>query len=313
MGLYDDVAALDRGIADRWKTRVRGKMDRPVLTTQDIDYIVHDIVLAIKSKKDVTKAQGEALILISNASIEADDTKSMPGIDRLRHYVNLWDKALRLNLQLAWDSDFPNFVNALGNELISRIMFKSPGTKITYAPFDYQAVGQLIKNKEISVFYSSTGGLSEYARDRGSYRTSSNIMVLTHIMGRRYTLIHEATHVIQDWMDVKSLIHHEEADAFIAEHIALFSTFAEMPHESEFNKSTVEGAALAAARMVIEKKAIDGDKAWNKCYEDVVAAVAKRYNEPGYSKPVDKGEGNREKTRYQEILKGIADARKKAA
>ena len=302
MGLYDDIAALDRNIADRWKTRMNGKMDKPVLTAADVDFIVSDIVESLKTSDGITQKQGEALVLLSNASIDADDLKSKAGIKRLRHYVNIWEKALKLNLKIATDADFPLFSAALSNELVSRVTFKSPGTKISYSPSDYVAVGQLIIRKEVTVMFSQSGGLADHAREGGSYFSSANIMILNHAIGRKITLVHEATHVIQDWKDVKSLVHHEEADAFIAESVARFSAFAKMPDESEFDGSTVEGSALGAARLIVENKATESNRDWLHAYEKVVATVAKRYKKHGVRiTPAERGEGDKERKHFADI------------
>jgi hypothetical protein len=104
----------------------------------------------------------------------------------------IWEKAFRLNMQPIVDEEqLQQIANLLGNGVVSRITFKSPGTNITYAPLDYIAVGQLIVNRR----------------------------------KRRVAIVHEATHVIQDWEDVSSLAHQDEADAFIAESVAELSLY----------------------------------------------------------------------------------------
>ena len=94
MALYDEIAALDRNLADRWKIRMNGKMDKPVLTAADVDFIVSDIVRSFTPGGGITQKQGEALMLLSNASIEADGRKSDAGICRLDRYVNAGTRPL---------------------------------------------------------------------------------------------------------------------------------------------------------------------------------------------------------------------------
>ena len=82
--------------------------------------------------------------------------------DRIVHYVNIWEKAFRLNLQPILDEgQLRQLADLLGNGVVSMITFKSPGTNISYAPYDYIAVGQLIVNLDVKVFMSHTGGLGE--------------------------------------------------------------------------------------------------------------------------------------------------------
>jgi hypothetical protein len=72
---------------------------------------------------------------------------------------------------------------------------------------------------------------------------------------RRRDLVHEGTHVIQDWEDVTSLAHHNEADAFIAQTVADLTLYPDAPDTDD---GDVGEAAFAAAKMVIDKTAIEG-------------------------------------------------------
>ena len=217
-------------------------------------------------------------------------------------------------MQLVTDDNVSVFAEALSNELVTRIAFKSPGTKISYVPSDYIAVGQLMIRKDLTVMFSQSGGLADRAKDGGKYFSNSNIMILNHAMNRKITLIHEATHVIQDWKDVKALTHHNEADAFIAESVARIGSSTNVLAASEFDSSTVEGAALTAARMVVENKAADTNRDWQKGYAAVVAAVARRYKKPGHRDvAVERNEGNSELTKFSNILAQIAMMRKAVA
>ena len=107
-----------------------------------------------------------------NASVAANSQKSGAAFDRIVHCVNIWEKALRLNLQPIVDEEqLKGIADLLGNGVVSRITFKSPGTNISYAPFDYIAVGQLIVNRDVKVFISHTGGLSTLADDVATYHS----------------------------------------------------------------------------------------------------------------------------------------------
>src|SRR6516165_9121365 len=54
--LFDNLAALDKKIADRWKRRTRDK-DKHVLSAADVDYI-HDDVIKSGRTSDITEKQG---------------------------------------------------------------------------------------------------------------------------------------------------------------------------------------------------------------------------------------------------------------
>jgi hypothetical protein len=302
--LFDSLTVLDKKLADRWKIRTRDNA-RHILTPADIDFILADLIKSARTT-DITANQGSAIIMMYNASVAANSEKSGVAFDRIVHYINMWEKAFRLNLQPVVDQgQLQQLANFLGNGVISRITFKSPGTNISYAPFDYVAVGQLIVNRDVKVFISHTGGLSTLADVKAEYISNINWFVIYGMdpRKRRTTIVHEATHVIQDWEDVESLVHHSEADAFIAESVTDLVLF---PDSRNPNDGDVEKKALAAARMVIDKTAIDSNKNWRKAYESVVTAVGQRYKKYRQRDiAVEKGEGASERTRFNELLRQI--------
>src|SRR5262249_37814744 len=196
--LYDDLAALDKKIADRWKTRTRDN-DMHVLSATDIDFILADVIKSARTT-DITEKQGSAIVKLMQASLAADEKKSDPALRRLAHYVDVLGDAKRLNLQpLVTREELKPIADILGRDTVSRIIFKSPGTKISYAPFDYIAVGQLILNRDVKVFMSMAGGLSSLATTRGEYWHEENFFFIYEIpmRERRLNFVHEGTHVIQ--------------------------------------------------------------------------------------------------------------------
>jgi hypothetical protein len=303
------VRAADQKIAARWQTRVARKMDKPVLTAEDIDYIAADLAKRIKSGQDLTLKEGDALILISNASIAADSKKAGPGIERLVYYVKIWEKAFKLNyVPMVTDDELMPIADFLRNGVVSRVRFLSPGTGITYAPYDYIAVGQLVLAKEVLVAFSRTAGLSEYASDHGRYNSESNIMIINSAMPltARLTLVHEATHVIQDWQDISHLAKYHEADAFIAEGIARRNLTTEAP------TGAISLAAATAADIVINNAATSGNKAWRSAYDGVVAEVVKQYQNDRKRYDNTRGETKIEKPIMVHVLREIAMINKAA-
>jgi len=80
--LYDQVAALDKGIADRWKARTR---DNPghKLTPGDIDAIVSPMLKKSDLQRGaarITEKQAEAIVALVRAT-----NFDKGGVDRLHH------------------------------------------------------------------------------------------------------------------------------------------------------------------------------------------------------------------------------------
>jgi hypothetical protein len=299
--LIDDVRLADPKIAARWQARVARKMAKPILTSDDIDYIVAELVRERRS--DITPKQGEALILITNASIQADPDKADPGIKRFIHYVDAWNKAHRLNMTaMVTDQELQPIADFLGSAEVAKVNFTSPGTGTTYAPFDYIAVGQLILDRDVTFFMSKTSGLSEYASERGSYMPGANIMQTNTAspLARRTNIVHESTHVIQDWQDVSSMDKFDEADAWIAQAVVYMNLTKEAPGDD------ISKAAAVAADMIDKKTATAGNKAWKTAYDNVVKAVVKEYRNDGKRNNARLGDTIDEKAKFQRMLKEIA-------
>jgi hypothetical protein len=103
---------------------------------------------------------------------------------------------------------------------------------------------------------------------------------------RKVTIVHEVTHAIQDWEDVASLLHDEEADAHIAETVAHHSLQGTFPTS---DRVLFKDEAAAAARFVIAKQADQSNKDWIKAYQDLVKVVASHHKKPGLRTTVESG------------------------
>src|ERR1700747_859951 len=123
--LFDGLAALDRRIANRWKIRTHDNI-RHVLTAADIDFIFADIIRSARAT-DITENQGSAILMLLNASMAVDTEKRAGGVPRVIHYVDIWEKARRLNLQpLVGEEKLQPIADFYRNGAVSRIVFKSP-------------------------------------------------------------------------------------------------------------------------------------------------------------------------------------------
>ena len=152
----------------------------------------------------------------------------------------------------------------------------------------------------------SGGGLSGFADTLGSYFHESNFFMIYNMDPRSRVLnfVHEATHIIQDWQDVSALAHYNEADAFIAAAAAELGRYPD-----GYDTDDVSVKALAAGRMVLDKKAAPSNKHWVTAYNEVVMAVGRLYKKYGIRVDhVKAGEGTSEKTKYENILRWVTAA-----
>src|SRR5215471_17790983 len=128
--LFNDLATLDKKIADRWKIRTRDN-DKHVLSAADVDFILADVIKSVRTT-DITEKQGSAIVMLVNASIAANVAKSAPALHRIAYYVTVWENALRLNLKpFVTDDELRPIADFLRNGAVSRVIFKSPGTNIS--------------------------------------------------------------------------------------------------------------------------------------------------------------------------------------
>ena len=72
--LFDDLAALDKKIADRWKIRSRDN-DKQVVSADDVDFILDDVIRSARTT-DTTEKRGSAIVMLANASPAANAAKN---------------------------------------------------------------------------------------------------------------------------------------------------------------------------------------------------------------------------------------------
>jgi hypothetical protein len=156
---------------------------------------------------------------------------------------------------------------------IRSITFTSPGTHLFYLPDNYRVVADMIREGDVQVFtfYAGYGTEEEAIGDspNGSWRSSTNEMfVPEHLFSRRHlrakTIVHEATHVIQDLNNRRLRRDRYEADAFIAGEIA----FLRSGGDSAVRVTGIRAAARTAALSVCDHQSVSADE-----YEAVRTAV----------------------------------------
>jgi hypothetical protein len=291
--LYNRAAALDKAIADRWKTRTNENFQRNLMPA-DVDFIVGPVF-----KGRITERQGQALVAIFEVS-----RFTLAALARLQQIVTKAMNADNLNLvPMVTEADLLPYMKALSRDVVSQIMYNSPGTGITYTPYDYLVIRDLISTDRIPVFEARVGGLSKVQLGAAAVynTTKERIVVYEHNasdkLARAMTIVHEATHVIQDWRDLPSLIHHEETDAAIAESVV-----------EQVLKGTVLGIdddpVTVAAQYVIRKQTDKSNGAWLKAYKRAVEETAKSVKKPGLRGTVET-RGRRQNELYEQLLSAV--------
>ena len=296
--IYDRAAAHNRAVADRWKTRTKEDTSRR-LTASDIDFIAGPV---FNPARRITEDEGKALVAVFEESLFTEEAGK-----RLTFYVERGRKAENLNMvPLTTEEELKHVHAALGNDVVGKILFKSPGTKITYAPFDYLGVRDLIGRKHITVRLSKTGGLSRTAGAHGTYASNGNTLNLydegVEPITRMLTVVHESTHVIQDWKDMRATIRAREADAFIAEAVAQHALRGEL-HLIDLDEDDM--VIATAAHFVRKRNTDENNKAWLDAYEAVAKIMDRLYPFSTLTANWGTGESIRESPIFEEILSSV--------
>jgi hypothetical protein len=275
--LFKELADLDVGIAERWQECARAHGNRKFKLKEDD---VKAILFSLLSKdRAVTEKQAKAIMLLVRSGAFSDD-----GFATLIAYVQIADKYGFLQpgaSPLTTTAELKPILGALGMGMISKITFKSPGTGLSYSPSHYLAIKELIAKSKITVLEIRLGGLNIKVglTTAGNYRTDQNFLyVLDGVPPNKKmpTIVHEVTHAIQDWRDVRTLCKYAEADAYIAGAIAdQTMTGGDLAHGGPMFE-----AAANAARKVIKGQTDQSDQSWTRAYDDVAAEVEKN---PGYA------------------------------
>lgn len=156
---------------------------------------------------------------------------------------------------------------------VGRIAFVSHGTHMFYEPSNYRAIARLMREGDLSVYTFHCGVGAEYealAETVGGrwYSGRNEMYVPESVFGfRNYrirTIIHETTHVIQDFSNYTLRQDYYESDAFIAGAIAFFRGgrgVAEAGHgiyRAAYNaaRSVQQGRAISAADYETVRQAV---------------------------------------------------------
>jgi hypothetical protein len=255
-----ELAALDQGIAERWKKVTGGRLKTPI-GMNGVDAII--IIPVFKTGK-ITAGQAKAIRhLLAYAKF------SKNGLVYLVQAVAIaynWDYFFAGSATaLVTPEQLKEFHASLGMGNVGKINFASPKTGLSYSPDLYTAIRGLVHEGRVTVFAVDAGALLSRS---GTYRSDLNRLVLYKGLAPEFTMqtiVHEATHTIQDWRNVATTMKYIEADAYIAMAVAALSVskqpFLEYP------------AQEAAGRLVLAGKAVPTNAEWMRTYDEVVKAV----------------------------------------
>lgn len=276
--IYDDVAKFDATLANIYE-RVSGGVPTRKIGPDGAKQIVGGLVV----NKFITASRLDAFdVIMNNASFSVD------GWVTLSTMVNsavMNDDALTSGLSPSSDKDDSVVIamGSLGWNYTQNIRFISPGTNLFYSPNHYTAIRTLCEQGDIKFFVvpmHSTALTHDEIFDLlldGFYKSTSNQLVILEKIGDkiefiRATAVHEATHAIQDWMDIDSTVLNTETDAFIAGACVLKALNVKA---EDINHAIYKVAFTKAADLVISGKAKNAaDKPWRDAYAAVSKAVA---------------------------------------
>jgi hypothetical protein len=303
---YDELAKLDRGIADRWKKRSH-ENPRFKIRPNDV-YAILDPLM--KPKGRITEGQSDAI-----AKLILDGQCTNEALAVLQVYIKAGvDAGLFANggEVLVTPDEFRPVTSAIGAAMTGRISFRSPGTNFSYLPGHYQAIWDLISKSKMYVFEVRLHSLEIFAHitTAGQYRSDENYLFIYAGLPPALTamsIVHEVTHAIQDWADVSGKNKHVEADAYIAGAVA---DIAQGKAGSAGVVTKMYEPALKAAELVVAGQANGSDKPWTDAYKAVLEAIEhdkfyKKTNEDMFD-PTRKDEGTREKDEWDKVLAAIA-------
>ena len=256
---------LDPEIERLFKKAMQGKKADDKLGVDFADLVFTKVM---KDTKIITK-EAEALVVLIENDVFSDAARQHL-IARLAKESG--DAVERGATRLTkGNADLNRFNSAFEMRIVRSITFWSPGTLHWYRPLHYLAIRQLVESESITVWSMDTAGLSRYVSFgfSGEYIHAANAFIINRDrMTDKITLVHEATHAIQDWRDFVSDVKFLEADAYIAEAVVA----------SELNPVFMSAEARWAidgdlVDMVVNNAATQGNKKWETIYKDMVTQV----------------------------------------
>jgi len=296
--LYKKLKAVEPNVAEAYKAAVKDD----VIDTTALKAILMKVVDPKGPKNgNISPEEAEALVLIIDSGELKPGTKkalleALRGENGMESIVNGTGVELKRD-----DPELASFHSVFAIKYTANLKFYSKGTNLTYSPSQYQAVAQLVKDGKIKVVKVMDRGLAVKTGADALYVAPNDMFFFFQHAGEADyfshapTIVHEATHAVQDWFDIPSGVttRYIEADAYIAQAVV----------DKTMN---AHKDLKAAAQLVIAGKATKGNEAWNKAY-DAVAALMDRH--PVYkdhaNDPSKMAESAGEKTEFEKVIKAL--------
>lgn len=213
-------------------------------------------------KQIITEQEAEALSMIVNARILSDSAKQ-----RLRQILFSQDGVFgfgRGGKLLESDTDLDLVFRALGLATL-HVNFQSPRTGLPYNANAYEAIKRLVKSKKIHIVALQDHDLYWDAGMVAQYNSIINVLLLTS-HAKEVSIVHEMTHAIQDWNDIKGIkTNYVEADAYIAEGVVFRKQGGRLRSDHPFTP---------AVNFVVDrnKDAQYNNREWSDIYDQAAAA-----------------------------------------
>ncbi len=268
--LYRTVHAMDPGVADRWKRRSKDDPNHK-LTASDIDAIVGPL---LEGHNKILENQANAIV-----ELMQKPRATKEAIECLKKYYAKAKSKVRFETKILKGDALKPVYTALSHSTVAKIIFKSPGTNLSYSPGDYAAVADFIRDELIDVIEIRIGNLRKLSDEVAFFVSGADQLYV--YQGRTpqeqtLSIVHEATHAIQGKRSSGLQVQHLEADAFLAEAIASLTLNRGKPRT---DLGTILVAAQIEASWVYwPHKMNDKNKAhWQEQYGRIVEAVAEVY------------------------------------
>jgi hypothetical protein len=266
--LLEKLRHKEPGIAAAFQNAMAGKKADARLDARGAGLIFRKAIddHAISSK------EAEALVLIIESGVLDDAARTqlldeLGGTDAENAVIKGTAHRLRSAAELA------GFNKALELKVVKGITFWSPGTFSHYRPIHYLAIQEMVAAGKIPVFEHQTANLNRYAHlGLGAYDyILHQFDFYQDFQDHLLLIVHEATHAIQDWRNFAAALKFIETDAFIAEAVVKIDLNLDWFPWTHPTKAAVDSDAV---KLVLDGKAQNGNAAWKKAYDDVVASVS---------------------------------------
>lgn len=192
-------------------------------------------------------------------------------------------------------------------DLAAKVNFSCPKTGITYDATAFNAIKQLVADKEIMIAQIADDGL---VWDKGNIgalydRTALKpfLMLFEKPTSRVALIAHEMTHAVQDWSDVNTLYKYTELDGLLTEALVALALKpgAKIPKNHPY---------LMLEKFITKKQARASDKDYVAAYEKAADSLL---SDPVYgarnavNPNADMtGEKANQKSKLDEVIKGLS-------